>query len=314
MIDGYNRAITYARISLTDLCNLRCFYCMGEEGIPKRQHRDMLTIEQMLTVINALAQLGITKIRLTGGEPLIKKGLETLLCGINESGIKDIGITTNGTFLQQNLALLKKYNVNKINISLDSLDKDVYALVTRGGDLSSVINAIKEASSMAFKLKLNSVLLKGINDKEIHDFAKFGKEYNALPRFIELMPFDCQGGDIQKYYISPSKVIARYKDLQLNSGSDSTNTKYYTFSDNTVVGFISPITDKFCSSCNRIRITADGKLLNCLHQNKEYDLRPHLHNIESLKAYIQASVMQKPKCHNITNNAKQNREMNAIGG
>ncbi len=314
MIDGYNRAITYARISLTDLCNLRCFYCMGEDGVEKKQHREMLTIEQMLIVINALSQLGITKIRLTGGEPLLKKGLETLLKGINDCGIKDIGITTNGSYLQENLSLLKKYNVNKINISIDSLDKDIYSKITRGGDIKRVTNAIKTASTMGFKLKLNCVLLKGLNDKEIHNFAKFGQQYNALPRFIELMPFDCQNSDIDRYYISPAEVINSYQDLIPLNESDSTNTKYYSFSDQSVVGFISPISDKFCDSCNRIRITADGKLLNCLHQNAEYDLRTHLSNNENLKAYIQASVLKKPECHNISDNNKQSREMNAIGG
>lgn len=287
---------------------------MGEDGVAKKQHRDMLTIEEMLVVIKALSELGITKIRLTGGEPLLKKGMETLLEGINKCNIKDIAITTNGTFLQENLTLLKKYNVNKLNISIDSLDKDIYKQITRGGDINKVLSAIKQASIMGFSLKLNCVLLKGLNDMDIYNFAKFGRENNALPRFIELMPFSCQNNDINKYYIAPKDVIKNYPDLVAIGNMDSTNAQYYTFSDKSIIGFISPVSSKFCSKCNRIRITADGKLLNCLHENKEYDLSTYLSDIESLKTYIQESVLQKQECHNIGKVTQQNREMNAIGG
>ena len=316
MKDSYGREITYARISLTDLCNYRCIYCMAEDGIQKKAHEEMLTLEDFAKIILALSDLGISKIRFTGGEPLVKKGAIYLIEQTAQlPAIKTVGLTTNGVLLKDYADRLARANVENVNISIDSLREDRYCKITRGGRLQDALDGLAKAKSAGIKnIKINAVLMRGVNDDEILDFAKFGKKEGAQVRFIELMPFQCLPGFEEKYYMSLDEVLTKYKDLEVIGNKGSCNAVFYNLPDESEIGFISAISRKFCDKCNRIRITADGKLLNCLHENKEYDLRPYLGDNKELKKIILECVAKKPKEHNIASGIVQHRDMTKIGG
>lgn len=315
MKDGYDRQITYARISVTDLCNMRCRYCMPD-GVEKKAHKDILTIEELCLVSDALSELGVAKQRITGGEPLVRRGITSFFRHAGENGnIKDLAVTTNGQLLSEYVGELKSAGVNALNISIDTLDESKYKLITGGGELSGVLHGIETAIKAGFeKIKLNAVLLKGINDGEIKRIADFGKERNLPVRFIELMPFACQFNFANQYFIGANEVI-KTLNLQFDvENDDRSKAEGYLFEDGTKVAFIRPVTNRFCADCNRIRITADGKLLNCLHECKEYDLRPYLQDKEGLKAYVEECVLKKPAHHNLELGQLQRRVMEDIGG
>ncbi len=315
MKDKFDREINYARISVTDLCNMRCRYCMPD-GVEKKSHEDILTLEQLCVVSDALAELGVSKQRITGGEPLVRRGLISLLghIGANEL-VKNLAITTNGQQLADMAADLYKAGVRALNISIDTLNGARFTDLTKCGKLSKTLDGIQAAKEAGFTgIKLNAVLLRGVNDGEIYKLAAFARRENLSIRFIELMPFSVQEKFAKQYFISTDDIVKRYNLQKIEEKKDNVKVREYAFSDGTEVGFISPVTGKFCAECNRVRITADGKLMNCLHESKEYDLKPYLDDKEELKKYITECVYKKPQEHHIADGVLQKRVMEDIGG
>lgn len=314
MKDSFGRAITYARISLTDLCNLRCVYCMGECGVEKKQHEDMLSLENFYEIIKALSALGVNKVRFTGGEPLLKKNVVSLVEKTAQlDGIEKISMTTNGVRLASLAAELKEAGLQGVNVSIDSLDEKKYKIITRGGELSNAMMGLETALKVGLKVKVNAVLMRGINDSEIENFANFGQMLGIEVRFIELMPFSNQSDFASSHFISANELEKTLHLTRLGT-KDSSNAFYYKTEKGNEIAIISPVSEKFCSKCNRVRITADGKLLNCLHENREFDLKPYLGNFEALKSYIEQCVREKPPCHKIGQVKEQHRNMTKIGG
>ncbi|EYE88339.1 hypothetical protein Q428_08505 [Fervidicella metallireducens AeB] len=314
MRDRYMRNIDYARISVTDLCNLRCIYCMPEGYIAKNYKS--LNLSEIDNIINALVGLGVKKIRITGGEPLLREDIIEIIYGIRKySEIQDIGITTNGTLLSAYAEKLKGAGLNRVNVSLDSLKKDVYKVIT-GGSLSEVLNGIEHCIELGMKVKINMVPIRGINDNEIMDFINLTENQDIDVRFIELMPL---GPGINYLGMSSDVIKGLIKNLtpvgkEQNSGGPSEVYRITGYKGR--VGFISPISHSFCATCNRLRITSDGKLKTCLHSRDEIDLVPVIHNIELLKNKIAEGILEKEKEHrlNIDNISNSIREMVRIGG
>lgn len=317
MTDSYGRQINYARISLTDRCNFRCIYCMPECGIAKKSYSEILSYGDMEKVIHSLCLLGINKVRFTGGEPLVRKNSADFICSMASKN-KDIGfyITTNSSLLFENAEKLKNSGVKGVNISLDSLDEKAFSRITRGGSLNDTMKGLYKAIDCGMQVKLNSVILKGINDKYAEKYASFGASLDVIPRFIELMPFIYSKDIFEKYYVSAKTVISHYPCLTKanEAKTHGQNCEYYCFPNGDKIGFISSVSEKFCKYCNRIRITADGKLILCLHQSKEYDLKPYLGNTSLLKEYMEKCISEKPKEHCMSEGRLQTRQMNSIGG
>lgn len=317
MKDKFGREITYLRVSLTDRCNFRCIYCMPAQGVKLLPHKDILSIEELGTLINTLTLYGIKYVRLTGGEPLVRKGLFDLLDIISQNPyIEDITITTNGYFLKDMAKQLKEKGVKRVNISLDSLNEDIFRKITRTGDLKNTLKGIEEAKKVGLiPIKLNTVIMKEINENEIKPLLKFAKENNFEIRFIELMPNNNINGNFKDLFISTEEIKRRIGQNMIpraKKGYGPEDT--YILEDGTKVGFISAITHNFCKTCNRIRITSTGKLSPCLMSPIGIDLKPALRPIkdkEKLHTLIQKALFIKPKEHTerdfITN-------MSTIGG
>lgn len=318
MIDQFGRNINYLRVSLTDRCNLRCKYCMPAEGIPKLNHEDILSFEEIIKIVKASASIGINKIRYTGGEPLILKGIDKLIYETSSiEGIRDISMTTNGIFLYDVAEDLKKAGLNRVNISLDTLKADKFYDITRGGDLNKVIKAIEKCISLGYSpVKINTVLLKGINDDEIEDFINLTKELPVHVRFIELMPMG-EAFDLYKEgTIKCDEVIKRHKNLILEQNDKSSTAELYKLPNaKGHVGFIRPISCKFCENCNRIRLTASGTIKPCLHSRKEYNIRESLKNEEMLVSTLKEIIQGKPFEHNLEKEGSlSGKMMYQIGG
>lgn len=318
MLDNYGRRINYLRVSLTDRCNLRCAYCMPAEGIAKREHRDILSLEEIEHIVRAASKLGIDKVRLTGGEPLIRKGLIELIENLAKiKGLKDLSLTTNGILLQKYAPDLKKAGLNRVNVSLDSLDREKYRRITRCGHLDDVLEGIRLAQEVGLTpLKLNIVLIGGFNDDEIEDFVNLTLKNNLEVRFIELMPV----GEAQTWqrssFIPNETVLEKVPRLiPLPFKGHGTVARLYKLPNGKgKVGLISPISSHFCSYCNRIRLTADGKLKPCLHSNQEVSLK-NAHPDELLRLLFEA-IKAKPAKHHISAQeaSRTKRNMNEIGG
>lgn len=312
MIDTYGRKIEYLRLSITDLCNLRCKYCMGEDGVCKKNHTHILSIEDLTMIAKVFHQKGVKKLRVTGGEPLVRKGFDALVSGLGQIGFDTLAITTNGILLPKYAKTLVENGFSRVNISIDTLDKDLYHDVTRGGDLALALEGIDSAVKAGFEVvKVNAVLMRGVNHNSIREFALFGKEKGVQVRFIELMPFDNSYSFAKDKFISADQVVENFRlTLQRVEG----NCRVYAFDDGLEVGFIAPKSHKFCSECNRVRVTADGKMLNCLHENKEYDLVEFLGDENTLSNRIDSVVKEKPLCHAMYESDAQHRPMGNIGG
>ncbi len=315
MKDKFEREINYLRLSVTDLCNLRCIYCMPESGITKLPHDKILSIEEIEDVVTSAADLGITKVRLTGGEPLVRKGIEDIISRIGKTpGINDIGLTTNGLLLPEKAQALKEAGVKRINISLDTLDPEKYAMISRGGDLEDALKGIRTAKEYGFDpIKINVVLMGGINDDEIKDFAEFGEKNGINIRFIEIMPIgECAGWNNDRF-ISVNKVLEVMPDLE-KDGVDGVSTNYRVPGHRTTIGLISPISSHFCPDCNKLRITSDGKLKPCLHTSQEIVLKGL--DKEEIKEAMTKGIDDKPKGHSLSEDRVSGslRNMNAIGG
>ena len=315
MRDNFGRDIFYLRLSVTDLCNLRCIYCMPESGVPKRSHADIITVEEIGEIVRAAAVCGITKVRVTGGEPLVRKGILDICRIISQTpGIKELCLTTNGTLLPVYAKDLKDAGVKRLNISLDSLDPDTYKEITRTGMLDSALTGIQAALETGFDaVKVNAVLIGGVNDNELLSLLGMTRRYQVNVRFIELMPIGECAGWAEGRFISASHVLDLAPELE-EIGIDGV-AKLYRLPDGLgTVGLISPISSHFCPSCNRIRVASDGKLKPCLHSAEEIDLRG-LHGT-ALEDVIRSAISGKPRKHLLDSGEVSGsaRNMNAIGG
>ena len=320
MKDNLGRNINYLRISVTDRCNLRCMYCMPERGICKKEHDDILTLEEIFEAVKACADLGISKVRITGGEPLARKGLTELIDKISKlQGITELAMTTNGVLLPKYAEELKSAGLDRVNISLDTMNAEKYSYITRGGDLGDVMSGINAAEKAGLKpIKLNTVLIGGFNDDEIENFVNLTIDRDIDVRFIELMPIGQAGHWAKKHFISNTEIINRVKELQpIQSNDPSSPAKYYKLPiAKGRVGLINPISHAFCGNCNRIRLTADGKLKPCLHTEAEIDIKEVLNKGDGLQEVIKKAILQKPIQHNLNcqDNKPIERDMYRIGG
>lgn len=318
MIDSFGRKINYLRISLTDRCNLRCIYCMPKKGIAEIvPHEELLSLEEIYELTKSFVELGIDKIRFTGGEPLVRKNIVELIRKTSElDGVKDISLTTNAQLLKGMAKDLKEAGLNRVNISLDTLDRDKFASITRGGNLDSVLEAIDEAIRVGLTpIKINTVLIGGFNDDEIQDLVGLTKRGIDV-RFIELMPIGEAAGFAKDKFISNDIILKTISELQPIEREDiSSPATYYKLPGASgKVGIINPISCKFCDNCNRIRLTSTGQLKLCLHSNREIDLKSSLRNKEDIKQIIRDSIMTKEESHHLENEEYITRNMNQIGG
>jgi len=326
--DSFQRPINYLRVAVTDRCNLRCVYCMPEEGVKWMPHDNVLSYEELITIIRASAELGISKIRVTGGEPLVRLGLVDFIDMIARiPGIEDIAMTTNGIFLAKYAADLKKAGLHRVNVSLDTLKADRFKKICRGvdsgGDIANVLAGIKAAQEAGLNpVKINMVVMAGVNDDEILEFARKTIDEGWHVRFIELMPFTGHDGKTPiglttrelKQRIDPLGRMEPYKHQWGNGPA-----KYYKIPEaKGTIGFISALSEHFCFSCNRLRLTADGKLRPCLMSETMIDLREPLRggiSAEGLKGLIQQAVNAKPMGHHLSEGFKPNdRPFCQVGG
>ena len=316
MLDKFGREITYLRLSVTDLCNLRCRYCMPEEGVPKKDHAAMLTEDEMILAVEAAASLGITKLRITGGEPLVKKNILSICRrAARVPGIREVCMTTNGLRLPELAVPLRSAGVRRLNISLDTLDPDKYARITRCGVLSDTLAGIHAALGAGFeKIKLNAVLIGGFNDDEIEEMAKLTLRYPLDMRFIELMPIG-ENGFGKEAYLPYTEVLRRLPELMPLPGEGGAAKLYRLPGALGNVGLISPVSAHFCSGCNRLRLTADGKLKPCLHSSAEYPIKGL--DKAGMTAVMREAILGKPEWHGLldyANRSQSARSMNRIGG
>ncbi len=326
MRDELGRKINYLRISVTDRCNLRCRYCMPPEGISKKEHDVMMTLEEAFEVVRACAALGIDKVRITGGEPLVRKGITGLIKRISGlSSVKDIALTTNGILLKQYAYDLKQAGLNRINVSLDTLDEAKYRDITRGGDLNQTLEGLREAQMVGLTpIKLNTVLIGGFNVDEIDSFLALTVTEPVDVRFIELMPLGQAGAWAKERFVSNSIILQKHPELiPLENEDKSSPAKYYRVPGaKGRIGFINPISHQFCSHCNRIRLTADGKLKPCLHSNQEIDVKAILRQEKPgereqlLAQAVKQAVKGKPEQHGLNQEGCEpiGRDMFRIGG
>ena len=317
MIDEYGREISYLRLSVTELCNLRCRYCMPEDGVCKKRHEDMLTQEEMLDAVKAAAELGIRKVRITGGEPLVKRDILSICRGVARTeGIEEVCITTNGLLLPELAKPLREAGVSRVNISLDTLDEKKYAYITRRGSLAGAVAGIKAALDAGFdKVKINAVLIGGFNDEEIPALAELTRRYPIDLRFIELMPMLDSREFGPEAFIPCSVVTDKLPELQPEPQDRGVARLFRLPGAMGRIGLISPVSSHFCASCNRIRLTADGKIKPCLHSGQEFSVKGLDH--EGMLEQLRAAILAKPACHqelSAQSPSHAGRNMNQIGG
>ncbi|RLD27742.1 MAG: GTP 3',8-cyclase MoaA [Bacteroidetes bacterium] len=328
MTDTFGRVHTYLRISLIERCNLRCTYCMPEEGVILSPRSHLMTYEEIYTIAKTFVDNGVTKIRLTGGEPLIRKDIPIILKKLSSLSV-ELSITTNAVTVDKFIDIFKANKLKSINVSLDTLDKEKFKEITRRNDFEKVYNNILLLVSEGFKVKINTVLIKGFNDDEIVDLIQLTKEIPVTIRFIEFMPFDGNKWNMEKMisykevmqYVNNSFSKKQVERLQDAPNDTSRNYKIKGYKGSFAI--ISSVTNPFCNSCNRLRLTADGQLKNCLFSLTESDILSALRAGNSIQPIIQKAVqakfkirggmdtlkkLEEPKLHN------QNRSMIAIGG
>lgn len=308
MKDKFNREIDYLRLSVTDLCNLKCRYCVNT--LPEKvTHNDVLSIEDMTKVVKACVNLGVKKVRITGGEPLVKKGLIDLIKQISPLVNGNIAITTNGQLLSKMAKDLKDAGLTKINVSLDTLDPKLYMYLSFG-DLNNTLEGLQKAYELGFKIKINAVLQKDINDNKLDELLAYCDKIHATLRFIELMPFKSTEDYFEHHYTSTDEMIKRYNLVYKYSEGTA---EYYSYKDK-IVGFIRPISNRFCSSCNRIRVTSFGEFIPCLHSKITYSLKEYLSDTIELENKIKEYIGLKPEHHHLDEGERQEIDMIKIGG
>ena len=317
MIDTFGRRITYLRLSVTELCNLRCRYCMPADGICKKRHEDMLTEDEMIQAVETAAAIGVTKLRITGGEPLVKKNILSICRrAAAVPGIEEVCITTNGLALPQLAKPLREAGVRRLNISLDTLNPEKYHRITRIGELNQALDGLKAALDAGFdKIKVNVVLIGGFNDDEIVPLAELTLRYPVDVRFIELMPMLGSREFGAEAYL-PARVVLEKLPQAVPQTRDGGVARLYRLPGALGnIGLISPVSDHFCAECNRIRLTADGKLKPCLHSSAEHSIKG-LNKAEML-AQFRLAVGAKPEKHeelSVLHRSQAGRNMNQIGG
>ena len=321
-LDSFGRSIDYLRISVTDRCNLRCIYCMPPEGVPHISHNEILSYEEIRAVVQAAGQLGIHRIRLTGGEPLVRADFPELVKMLSQiEGITELSLTTNGALLKNYAQALRQAGLSRVNVSLDTLRPARFQYITRLGELEDVLAGIEAAKEAGLHpIKVNTVVMRGINDDEILEFIKMTYKDGWHVRFIELMPFKGVADSVPS--VEVQQLISSLGRLEpCMSVTGNGPAIYYRLAGaKGTIGFISPLTEiSFCSRCNRIRLTADGKLRPCLLGDDEIDLKMPLRSnasIEELKRLILKAIASKPEHHHLkdTNDRPMERKMSQIGG
>lgn len=306
--DSYSRVIDYLRISITDKCNLRCIYCMPPDGIAPVRHTDILSYEEIVRVATVAARLGVRKIRLTGGEPLVRKDIAFLVASLRAiPGIEDLSLTTNGTLLGQHANTLADAGLGRVNVSIDSFRPDRYREITRGGDLEAVRRGVQAAEQAGLKpLKINMVPMRGVNEDEIHDFARMTVDTERHVRFIECMPVgSIDFWDPGKYVTTDEirRIIETLGPLSPVRARKNGPSKYYRIKGaKGVLGFISALSHHYCGDCNRLRLTADGKLRPCLFSETEIDIRSAMRAgaaDDEIERLLRLSIEVKPKGHTL---------------
>jgi GTP 3',8-cyclase len=325
LVDRYGRVHDDLRISVTDRCNLRCVYCMPEEGLSFVPRDDVLTFDEITRVAGVARRLGVTALRITGGEPLVRKGLPTLIARLSALGFEDLALTTNGTELAAMAAELAAAGLRRVNVSCDSLQPERFASIRRRGRLVDVLGAMDAAEAAGLTpLKVNVVLLRGRNDDEILDFASFARATGRVVRFIEFMPLDAQE-EWDRARLVPGREVfdrisARWPLEPVTEAESAAPAERFRFSDGGgEIGFISSVTEPFCGTCNRLRLTADGAFRNCLFTNDDESVRDLLRNggtDADLARLIRATVWAKHPGHGINEPGflSPSRSMSMIGG
>lgn len=315
MQDSYGRNINYLRLSITDSCNYRCVYCMDSDDAKKRKCRDILSIEELINIGKAAVNCGIDKIRITGGEPLLRKDILSLCEGLKAiDGLKELTLTTNGARLSEMAKDLRAAGVDRLNISLDTLKEERFKEITRTGSLDEVLKGIEASVNAGFtNTKINVVLMAGINDDEIEDFVNLTMNNPVSIRFIEFMPIGPYKERYDERFISTNAVLEKVPEL-IPVNRDGVANIFKLEGAMGTVGLISPVTNCFCDECNRLRITADGRLLPCLHSDMEYNVRG-MSNKELIDTFYLA-IKNKPRKHHIVENhiSDNSDYMNNIGG
>lgn len=328
LVDRFGRVHDYLRISLTERCNMRCTYCMPEEGIRLRDCGEFMRSEELLTIAKTFVDMGVKKIRLTGGEPLIKKNIGQIITDLSGLGV-ELAITTNGVLLDKYMDLLWDSGIQNINVSLDSLREDRFNGISRRNFFNRIRNNIDQCMNKGFTMKVNVVVMRGVNDDEIIDFVEWSRNSPVHIRFIEFMPFDDNNWD-WKSKVSQKEIMeqiyAAYGEREVFKMEDEQNgtaRKYQVVDSRGTFGIISSVTNPFCDTCNRIRLTADGKIKNCLFSQTETDLLSALRagEPEKLKPLILNAIHFKKKVRGGIRNFEElktddikNRTMVSIGG
>ena len=327
LFDSHGRKIRDLRISLTDRCNFRCFYCLPNGEPPLARKETILTYEEIVRTAEIFVSLGVEKIRLTGGEPLIRKDVEGLVKQIAElkPRLKDLALTTNGHTLADRASDLKSAGLDRVTISLDSLKPENFKRITGVDKLPMVLEAIEAAKRTGLEpVKINAVVVRGYNDDEVVDFAAFARDHNVSVRFIEFMPLDSGHDWKREMVVSGSEIKAKIDQvfpLDLKDKSRGTETAWkFSFRDGSAgeIGIIAPVTEMFCGACSRIRLTADGQIRTCLFSTNEHNLRDALRNNgdENVIEFIRKTVFQKEASHKINDRefVQPDRTMSFIGG
>ncbi|WCN37096.1 GTP 3',8-cyclase MoaA [Aneurinibacillus uraniidurans] len=330
LIDRFDRVHDYLRISVTDRCNLRCVYCMPAEGMQFEPHEKIMSYEEIAAVVEAVAKMGVRKLRITGGEPLVRKEIEKLIGMLSViPGIEDIALTTNAIFLAQKAEALKQAGLTRVNISLDSLRADRFAMITRGGELARVLAGIDEALRVGLNpVKLNVVLMQGQNDDEIMDFLRLSIDKPLQIRFIEYMPIGHNDDGWRTSYLSLQTVFDRVTEMGLtyesveNVYGNGPAENYRIPGAAGTFGLIHPVSDHFCGNCNRLRMTADGHIKSCLYWDDEWNVRPLVGDEKAIQDLFVRSINTKPENHEMAlalNQETQShkptaRRMSQIGG
>ncbi|GIO14555.1 GTP 3',8-cyclase [Cohnella xylanilytica] len=331
LVDRFGRKHTYLRISVTDRCNLRCLYCMPEEGVTFMDQERLLSYPEIVEVVEAAAERGISKLRITGGEPLVRPDLDRLIARLSAiRGIEEIALTTNGLLLAQQAKKLKEAGLKRVNISLDTLDPVRFRFIARRGHLEKVLEGVAAAAEAGLSpIKLNCVLLKGINEDEIASFLRMSFEQPLHVRFIEYMPIGHDDAGWRNHYLPLSRVLETAKEsgYELERAAEAPrgsgpSEDWRIRGGAGSFGLIHPISDHFCQNCNRLRLTADGHIKPCLYWMDELNVRPALGSKEALNALFDRAMAIKPENHEMAallageaqSRAPTERRMSQIGG
>jgi cyclic pyranopterin phosphate synthase len=324
--DGHGRLIGDLRVSVTDRCNFRCQYCMPAEGLPWLEREEILTFEEIVRLVGLLAAMGVRDVRLTGGEPLVRRDFPTLAAMLAAlDGLRDLSLTTNGFLLERDAEALVRAGIHRFNVSVDSLQRDRFYELTRRDALPRVLRGLDRLATFpeAFPIKINAVAIRGFTEQELLPFAELARQSPYEVRFIEFMPLDADHSWTQSQVLTGAEILAAIQavyPLEPEPREPSSTARVYRFADgHGKIGFINPVSEPFCGDCNRIRLTADGKLRTCLFSLRETDLRAHLRDgaeDRDLERIIRDAVWRKELKHHIGEPGfvQPARTMSAIGG